>query len=108
MDHTLSTDVEPKMEPRRANSAKTSPVLAAVLVILGVLVMLYPVTSTLWNNHVATKAAQEYEKLEKSTPQEVKNTQWERQMCIRDRVQREPNHRSHPRPLARPLRREQP
>ena len=39
MDHTLSTDVEPKMEPRRANSAKTSPVLAAVLVILGVLVM---------------------------------------------------------------------
>ena len=32
MDHTLSTDVEPKKEPRRANSTKTSPVLAAVLV----------------------------------------------------------------------------
>ena len=55
MDHTLSTSVEPKKEPRRANSAKTSPVLAAVLVILGVLVMLYPVTSTLWNNHLATR-----------------------------------------------------
>ena len=75
MDHTLSTDVEPEKEPRRANSAKTSRVLAAVLVILGVLVMLYPVTSTLWNNYVATKVAQDYAELEKSTPEEVKNTQ---------------------------------
>ncbi|GEA43096.1 putative fimbrial associated sortase-like protein [Corynebacterium striatum] len=78
MDHTLSTDVEPKKEPRRANNTKTSPMLAAALVIVGVLVMLYPVTSTLWNNHLATKAAQEYAKLEKSAPQEVKDTQWER------------------------------
>ncbi|MDK6302405.1 class C sortase [Corynebacterium sp. UMB9976] len=77
MDHTLSTSVEPKKEPRRANSTKTSPVLAAVLVILGVLVMLYPVTSTLWNNYVATKVAQDYAKLEKSIPEEVKNTQWD-------------------------------
>lgn len=79
MDHPLSTDVESKKEPRRTNSTKkASPVLAMVLVILGILVMLYPVASTLWNNHLATKAAQDYAKLEKNIPQEVKSTQWEK------------------------------
>lgn len=78
MDHASSTAVELKDKPRRTGSAKANPVLAMVLVILGILVMLYPVASTLWNNHLATKAAQDYAKLEKSIPQEVKNTQWER------------------------------
>lgn len=78
MDHTSSTAVELKKKPRRTGSAKANPVLAMVLVILGTLVMLYPVASTLWNNHLATKAAQDYAKLEKNIPQEVKNTQWEK------------------------------
>lgn len=77
MDHIASTVVEPKKEPRRASSTSSSPVLVVVLVVLGVLVMLYPVASTLWNNYSTTKAAQEYAKLEKSIPQEVKNKQWD-------------------------------
>lgn len=77
MEHNSSTTAEPQQETRRADRTKTSSVLATVLVILGVLVMLYPVTSTLWNNHLATKAAQEYAKLEKDTPQELKNKQWD-------------------------------
>ena len=78
MDHASSTAVELKKKPRRIGSAKANSVLAIVLVILGILVMLYPVASTLWNNHLATKAAQDYAKLEKNIPQEVKNTQWEK------------------------------
>ncbi|AHI23689.1 fimbrial associated sortase [Corynebacterium vitaeruminis DSM 20294] len=47
------------------------------MVILGMLVMLYPVVSTMLNNYATTKAAKEYAQLEKSVPQEVKDTQWE-------------------------------
>lgn len=57
---------------------KTSLVLPALLVILGMLVMLYPVVSTVWNNYGTSKAAAEYAKLETSVPQEVKDTQWDR------------------------------
>lgn len=51
--------------------------LAAILVIVGMLVMSYPVVSTMPNNYGTTKAAEEYAKLEKSIPQEVKDTMWE-------------------------------
>ncbi len=78
MDHASSTVVELKDKPRRTGRAKASPVLAMVLVILGILVMLYPVASTLWNNHLATQAAQDYAELEQNIPQDVKNTQWEK------------------------------
>lgn len=77
MGHTPSATLEPQSGNQDQRRPKTSPVLAIVLVILGVLVMLYPVTSTVWNNHLATKAAQEYAQLEKKTPEEVKNTQWD-------------------------------
>ena len=78
MDHASSTVVELKDKPRRTGRAKASPVLAMVLVVLGILVMLYPVASTLWNNHLATQAAQDYAELEQNIPQDVKNTQWEK------------------------------
>ena len=58
--------------------AKKNPLLMpAIVVILGLLVMMYPVVSTAWNNYGTSKAAQEYAKLEKSVPQEVKDKSWE-------------------------------
>ncbi|MDO5030781.1 MAG: class C sortase [Corynebacterium sp.] len=56
---------------------KNSLLLPALIVVLGMLVMLYPVISTVWNNHGTTKAAEEYAKLEKGVPQEVLDTQWD-------------------------------
>lgn len=57
---------------------KNSLMLPAIVVILGLLVMMYPVVSTAWNNYGAAKAAKEYAQLDKDTPQEVKNTQWDK------------------------------
>ena len=57
---------------------KNSLMLPAIVVILGLLVMMYPVVSTAWNNYGASKAAKEYAQLDKDTPQEVKNTQWDK------------------------------
>ncbi|OFT25836.1 class C sortase [Brevibacterium sp. HMSC08F02] len=57
---------------------KNRLMLPAIVVILGLLVMMYPVVSTAWNNYGASKAAKEYAQLDKDTPQEVKNTQWDK------------------------------
>ncbi len=57
---------------------KNSLMLPAIVVILGLLVMMYPVVSTAWNNYGASKAAKEYAQLDKDTPEEVKNTQWDK------------------------------
>ncbi|MDY3127257.1 MAG: class C sortase [Corynebacterium sp.] len=51
--------------------------LAALLVIIGMLVMLYPVVSTMINNYGTTKAAREYAQLEQSVPQENKEQAWD-------------------------------
>lgn len=51
--------------------------LASLLVVIGMLVMLYPVVSTALNNYGTTKAAREYAELEQSLPQEVKDLAWE-------------------------------
>nr|WP_306428998.1 class C sortase [Corynebacterium sp. 76QC2CO] len=51
--------------------------MASLLVIIGMLVMLYPVVSTVLNNYGTTKAAREYAELEQSLPQEVKDLAWE-------------------------------
>ncbi|OFT95818.1 class C sortase [Brevibacterium sp. HMSC22B09] len=56
---------------------ENSLMLPAIVVILGLLVMMYPVVSTAWNNYGASKAAEEYAQLDKDTPEEVKNTQWD-------------------------------
>lgn len=57
---------------------KNSLMLPAIVVILGLLVMMYPVVSTAWNNYGASKAAKEYAQLDHDTPKEVKNTQWDK------------------------------
>lgn len=66
-------------QPRTANGQqqKKNLRLASLLVIIGMLVMLYPVVSTVLNNYGTTKAAREYAELEQSLPQEVKDLAWE-------------------------------
>lgn len=56
---------------------KKNLTLPAILVILGMLVMLYPVVSTMLNNYGTTRAAEEYAKLEKAVPQETKDALWD-------------------------------
>lgn len=51
--------------------------MPAILVIIGLLVILYPVVSTQWNNWQQNRAASEYAKLQKDTPPEVADQQWE-------------------------------
>lgn len=58
-------------------SKHKSLVLPAIVVIVGLLVMLYPVVSTAWNNKNASRIAQEYAQLEKDIPQETRDTLWE-------------------------------
>lgn len=59
----------------RTGSAR-SQWLTVLLVLAGVLVMLYPVASTLLNNYGAMKAVEDYSKLEMDTPQEQLDEQW--------------------------------
>lgn len=83
MSQTTNTDQVDKAlsdSDERAKHRKQeqkSLAVPALLVIIGVLVMLYPVVSTVWNNYGANRAAREYAQLEKKSPQEVKNTQWD-------------------------------
>lgn len=63
------------IEPNRTFTKVALPTLC---VIVGMLLMLYPVVSTLWNNHATNKVAEEYAAIEQSLPEEVKNEQWEK------------------------------
>lgn len=54
-----------------------SLLLPVILVLVGMLVMAYPVISTAWNNYGQQRAASEYNKLEQSVPQQVQDYQWE-------------------------------
>lgn len=72
---TDTTEVESTKKPANDRKAILIP---ALLVILGLLVMIYPVVSTQWNNHQQQVAAKEYDKLEKEIPQDKKDEAWER------------------------------
>lgn len=63
-----------KSEVKRKRRGVLLPVL---LILVGLGVLLYPVVATQWNNMGQLKAAEEYSKLEKDIPQEVKDTAWE-------------------------------
>nr|WP_240393822.1 class C sortase [Corynebacterium lactis] len=78
MENSSAPVTEHNLDQQPEQAKKNSLVLPAILVILGMLVMLYPVVSTAWNNYAQQKASSEYNKLETSVPQEVKDTQWER------------------------------
>lgn len=52
-------------------------VIAAVLILVGLSVLLYPVLATQWNNRMQAKAADAYAKIAQGTPPEVLNKSWE-------------------------------
>lgn len=63
----------PKRGSHRAPKNKTlSIVLPAVLVIVGLVIMLYPVVSTTWNNYQTRKAAADYAQLDWATPTDTR------------------------------------
>lgn len=62
-------------ESARGDKRK-SPLIPVIAIVLGMLVMLYPVVSTVWNNYSASRASSEYAKLETTIPQEVHDAQW--------------------------------
>lgn len=65
-------------EPNKAESAKKKSVLLPVIVILlGVLVLLYPVVATQWNNVRQHHVANEYAQLQQSEPEDVLRKQFE-------------------------------
>lgn len=63
--------------PHRQKKKKNNPLIAVLIILIGVGVLLYPVVATQWNNFGQQRAADEYAKLEKSAPPEVLNTAWE-------------------------------
>lgn len=70
-----STEIVDK--PQHRKRAKKSNLLPALLVIVGLIVIIYPVVSTQWNNWQQNRAAAEYAKLQKSVPAEVSDKEWE-------------------------------
>ncbi|AIU31337.1 Sortase B [Corynebacterium ulcerans] len=56
---------------------KNNHVLAALVVIIGLIVMVYPVVATQWNNWKQQRAAVEYAKIDNSTPQIVHEEAWD-------------------------------
>nr|WP_156812848.1 class C sortase [Corynebacterium ulceribovis] len=57
--------------------SRTRLIVPALLVIMGVFVMLYPVITTVWNNQQAAHVAEEYSRLDNDISQETKNQEWE-------------------------------
>lgn len=70
-----STEIVDK--PQHRKRAKKSNLLPALLVIVGLIVIIYPVVSTQWNNWQQNRAAAEYAKLQKSVPTQVSDKEWE-------------------------------
>lgn len=64
--------------PDKANDAKKKSVLLPVVIILvGVLVLLYPVVATQWNNVRQQSVANEYAQLQQSEPEDLLRKQFE-------------------------------
>lgn len=72
MSHAIDT---PRKKP---SSGRRRALLPALLVIIGLVVMLYPVVASQWNNHVQQEAAQRYEDLVQDTDPVYLNEQVER------------------------------
>lgn len=70
-------DEAPKSIAGALKELANSKALPAILIVLGLLVIIYPVVSTQWNNWQQNRAAAEYAKLEKNTPQDVRDRAWE-------------------------------
>ncbi|AFM08164.2 class C sortase [Corynebacterium pseudotuberculosis] len=73
----MGKHLNPKERTPRKKKSKGNAFVAVLIILLGLCVLLYPVVSTQWNNYAQLKAADEYSKLEKSTPPEVLDTAWD-------------------------------
>ncbi|AIU33519.1 MULTISPECIES: class C sortase [Corynebacterium] len=69
-------DAKEELAHKKKKQSKGNAFVALLIILLGLCVLLYPVISTQWNNYAQLKAADEYSKLEKSTPPEVLDTAW--------------------------------
>lgn len=69
-------DAKEKTTRKKKKQSKGNAFVAVLIIFLGLCVLLYPVVSTQWNNYAQLKAADEYSKLEKSTPPEILDTAW--------------------------------
>ncbi|MHC9725775.1 class C sortase [Corynebacterium diphtheriae] len=76
-DKVTPTSAEAVEKPQHRKRAKKSNLLPALLVIVGLIVIIYPVVSTQWNNWQQNRAAAEYAKLQTSVPAEVSDKEWE-------------------------------
>ena len=62
---------------KKKSGINWNAIIAAVLILVGLSVLLYPVLATEWNNRMQQQAADAYAKIEQSTPPEVLNKSWE-------------------------------
>ncbi len=76
-DKVTPTSTEVVEKPQHRKRARKSNLLPALLVIVGLIVIIYPVVSTQWNNWQQNRAAAEYAKLQKSAPTQVSDKEWE-------------------------------
>ncbi|AER69874.1 Sortase B [Corynebacterium pseudotuberculosis 1/06-A] len=73
---TERTKAVHRLKQKRVGT-KNNHALAALLVIIGLIVMVYPVVSTQWNNWKQQHAAAEYAKIDNSTPKVVHEEAWD-------------------------------
>lgn len=71
------TQVAVADSPREANEPKRPMLVPVITIIIGVLVLLYPVVATQWNNVRQQSVANEYAKLQQSEPEDVLRGQFE-------------------------------
>nr|WP_232018415.1 class C sortase [Corynebacterium segmentosum] len=69
--------VERNADQPSKNRLRSSVVLPVIVVVIGLLVMLYPVVSTAWNNWNTSRAAQEYARLDEAAPQQLQDSIWD-------------------------------
>lgn len=65
------TQVAVADSPRDANEPKRPMLVPVITILIGVLVLLYPVVATQWNNIQQHRVANEYAKLQQSEPEDV-------------------------------------
>lgn len=72
-----TTEMRGRHRAAPATGVVSTVLVPALLVLVGIAIILYPVASTLWNNYQTTKVARAYAEIEQTLPQEVKNQQWD-------------------------------
>lgn len=77
MEQSSALRVEQTTDRPNKKAWRNSLLLPTVVVAIGLLVMLYPVVSTAWNNWNTTRIAEEYARLDKTIPPQIQDSRWE-------------------------------